>query len=187
MRQKITYSALTDDQLINRLINGDKRAFHEIYDRYVEELYRYAYHILQDDAACQDAVQELFIWLWDQKSTLRVTRLKAYLTAAIRYRLVREIQVSRRREEILSKFPLSQEYETTDSLELQELQNLIDAMVDTLPPRAREIFCLSRREYLSTKEIATKLSLSEKTVENQLTIALRKIRVGIGRFYTFLF
>jgi len=185
MRQIAIYNTLTDDQLVNRLVKGDKRAFHEIYHRYAEDLYRYAYHILKDDPACQDAVQELFIWLWDQKSTLRITRLKGYLTAAIRYRLVREIQTSRRREEILSKFPLPSEYEVNDSLDVQELKSLIDMLVETLPPRAKEIFCLSRREYLSTKEIATKLSLSEKTVENQLTIALRKIRSGIGKFYLF--
>jgi len=58
---------------------------------------------------------------------------------------------------------------------------VITQFIETLPPRAREIFHLSRNEYLTNKEIAERLDISEKTVENQMTISLKKLKVTLGK------
>src|SRR5690606_21573826 len=104
------------------------------------------------------------------------------------YRVARAIRTSRRREEILAARPPLEETFTDDSLEVKQLQAIITSLTENLPPRAKEIYLLSRQQYLSNKEIAERLQISEKTVENQLTIALRRLREGLGRmsFWTFL-
>lgn len=179
----------SDQELITRLQSGDRKAFDQIYHRHVEPLYRFAYHILKDEDDCTDAIQEVFVWLWHNREKLEITNLKSYLSAAVKYRLTRAIQSSRRKAEILDAHPEISTSFTDDSLEVKELQQIIAQFIQTLPPKAKEIFQLSRNEYLSNKEIAERLDISEKTVENQMTISLKKLRVTLGKmsFWSILF
>jgi RNA polymerase sigma-70 factor (family 1) len=157
------------------------KVYNQIYHRYSEALYRYAYNILKDEDECTDAIQEVFIWFWNNREKLNVTELKPYLSAAVKYKLTRVIQSSRRKAEILAAAPEIQEAFTDNSLEVKELKHAISQFLETLPPRAKEIFHLSRNEYLSNKEIAGQLGITEKTVENQMTISLRKLKVALGK------
>jgi len=178
-----------DQQLIARLKVGDRQAFDQIYFEHVDALYRFAFNILKDNDECTDAVQEIFIWLWENKEKLEITDLRRYLSAAIKYRLSKAILRSKRRTEIISSGYKNLETVEDSELELKELKNAIQNFLETLPPRAREIFHLSRNEFLSNKEIASRMQISEKTVENQMTISLRKLRLILGRlsFWTVLF
>jgi RNA polymerase sigma-70 factor (ECF subfamily) len=175
-----TYNTYTDEQLVEWLKNGDEEAFTEIYQRYAETLYHFAWNILQEEDECADAVQEVFIWFWENRQKLQVTTLKYYLLAAVKYKLIRTIQNSKRRDQILAARPQTTLYYAEETLELQELKAIIDHFTEALPPRAKEIFHLSREEYLTNREIASKLHISEKTVENQITIALKKLRHTLG-------
>jgi len=171
----------SDQQIIARLKAGDKVAFDQIYFGHAEALYKFAYNILRDEDECTDTVQEVFVWLWKNKERLEITDLRRYLTAAVKYRLSRTIQRSKRRSEILASSGEFNDSVTDHSLELKELKHAISQFIDTLPPRAKEIFYLSRNEYLSNKEIAARLQISEKTVENQMTISLRKLKLTLGK------
>jgi len=171
---------IADQHLLARLKQGEESAFTAIYDRYAEELYKYSWNILQNEEECKDAVQEVFVWLWANRSRLKVIELKYYLLAAVKYKLIRVIQNSKRRDQILAYRPIIQSNSITESVEVKELLNIIQEFTKNLPPRAREIFHLSRNEYLSNREIASKLQISEKTVENQMTITLRKLRNALG-------
>lgn len=176
-----TYNAFTDERLLELLKRGDESAFTEIYHRYSEILYRFAWNILQEEDECADAVQEVFIWFWENRGTLRVTALKYYLLAAVKYKLIRTIRNSKRREEILAtRYEATSAYAEED-IELKELMAIIQHFTETLPPRAKEIFHLSREEYLTNREIAARMHISEKTVENQMTIALKKLKHTLGR------
>lgn len=175
-----TYHIHSDEQLVLLLKASDKRAFTEIYQRYAEMLYRFAWNILQEEDECADAVQEVFIWFWENRQKLQVTTLKYYLLAAVKYKLIRAIHNSRRRDEILAACPESLSSYVEDTIELNELKAIIHHFTETLPPKAREIFHLSRYEYMSNHEIAARLHISEKTVENQITITLKKLRRTLG-------
>lgn len=177
----ITTSTLSDQELITLLKQGERTAFNEIYYRYSEHLYRFAYNILRDEDECTDAIQEVFVWFWNNREKLEVSDPKRYLTAAVKYKITRVIQSSRRKAEILAASPVIQYDFVDDSLEVKELKFVITQFIETLPPRAREIFHLSRNEYLSNKEIAERLDISEKTVENQMTISLKKLKVTLGK------
>jgi RNA polymerase sigma-70 factor (family 1) len=176
-----SYDKLTDLELTALLKQGDREAFNQIYHRYAEYLYQYALNILRDEDECTDAVQDVFVWLWENKRKVNVTILKAYLLAAVKYKLTRLIQSSKRRAEILALNPLKEETFVEDSLEIKELKHAIQEFVLVLPERARQIFEMSRNEYLSNKEIALRLGISEKTVENQMTIVLKKLKMGLGK------
>lgn len=177
----VAYSEHTDQELTALLKEGDRAAFDQIYYRYAEYLYQYALNILRDEAECTDAVQDIFVWLWENKKKINVTVLKGYLLAAVKYKLTRLIQGSKRRAEILAQNPLQEESFTDDSLEIKELKHAIQEFVLMLPERSKQIFEMSRNEYLSNKEIAIRLGISEKTVENQMTIVLKKLKLGLGK------
>lgn len=174
------YHTYTDEQLIERLKSSDDEAFTEIYQRYAETLYRFAWNILKDEAECKDAIQEIFVWIWSNRNKLKIRVLKYYLLAAVKYRLIKAIQHSKRKDEILSTRSLPMVPSIEEAVELKELKAIILQFTQTLPPRAKEIFQLSRNEYLSNREIATRLKINEKTVENQMTITLRKLRHTLG-------
>ncbi|MBE9602222.1 RNA polymerase sigma-70 factor [Pedobacter sp. MC2016-24] len=177
----MAYSEYTDQELTALLKEGDREAFNQIYRRYVQYLYQYAFNILKDEDECTDAVQDIFVWLWENRIKINVNVLKGYLIAAVKYKLTRVIQGSKRRYEILSAKPLQEESFVDDSLEVKELKHAINEFVVALPERSRMIFEMSRNEYLSNKEIAARLNISEKTVENQMTIVLKKLKSGLGK------
>lgn len=178
-----SYQTYSDDQLLELLKGSDNEAFTEIYGRYAETLYRFAWNILEEEDECRDAVQEVFIWFWENRDSLHVTVLKYYLLAAVKYKLIRVIQKSKRKDKILSARPVITSSFVEDTIELNELKAIIRQFTETLPPRAKEIFHLSRDEYLTNREIAAKLHISEKTVENQITISLKKLRRALGHLF----
>jgi RNA polymerase sigma-70 factor (ECF subfamily) len=180
-----TYHSYDDLTLLSLLKSSDDAAFTEIYNRYAEALYHYAYNILRDEDECTDAIQEVFVWLWNCREKLQITELKYYLLAAVKHKLARAIRNSKRKTEILAAHPLIQTSFEEDSLELRELKAVIVQFTNNLPPRAKEIFHLSRNEYLTNREIAAKMNISEKTVENQMTITLKKLKQTLGSFWVF--
>lgn len=174
---------LSDQELTAQLRAGSHNAFNEIYRRHSEYLYNFAFHIIKDQEECIDAIQDVFIWLWSNREKIHVTSLKGYLCAAVKYKLTRVIQNSKRRTEILAGIPEIKNFFIADTVEIKELQTLISAFIETLPPKAKRIFELSRKEYLSNKEIAQKLAISPKTVEKQISISLKKLKENLGKMY----
>lgn len=177
------YKHLSDDELLLQLSLDDKNAFDEIYRRYWSDLFNSAYNILRERESCMDIVQELFIWLWEHRNQLNVTSLKPYLLVAIKFKVANYIRSGKVRTSFFDKLKQIEEpYELVeDSIEVKELMAIIDDFTNQLPERCREVFLLSRREHLSNKEIAERLGISVKTVENQMTIAIKKLRTSLTR------
>jgi len=175
------YESYNDQELTELLRLGDRTAFGEIYARHIAYLYRFAFHIIRDEEECTDAIQDVFTWFWENREKLHITNLKAYLTAAVKYKLTRVIVASKRKEAIFCREIPVEVMSQSDDLAVKELRTVINDFVQTLPPRAKEIYLLSREQFFSNKEIAARLGISEKTVENQMTITLRKLRVYLGK------
>lgn len=179
----VAYNSYSDEELLALLKGSDEGAFAEIYNRYTETLYRFAYNILQDENECTDAIQEIFIWLWNNRQRLQITALKYYLLAAVKHKLARAIRNSKRKDEILAAYPIMAQSFTEETLELKELKAIISQFTESLPPKARRIFDLSRNKYLTNREISAQLGISEKTVENHMTITLKKLKETLGSFW----
>ena len=181
---------LSDQEILTRIGEDDRVAFSELYDRYWKSLYQLAWNILRDQESCMEVIQDVFVWLWDHRATLQIKSLSSYLRAAIKYKVTDILRSNKVREECfvnLDALDLENLLFDHDPLEIKELKAVIIQMSAKLPERARLIFELSRNEQLSNREIANKLGISEKTVENQITIALKRLRIAIGTSSVWLF
>jgi RNA polymerase sigma-70 factor (family 1) len=182
MTEKIVTS---DMQLIDMLKAGDESALTAIYKRYWQQLFLSACHVLKDKQACEDVIQELFIKLWNSRNNVEIAvSLKAYLHASIRYEVYRQIRAGVATTDVFDaladRLPSPANYE---NLEYKELVLQVNSVVNTLPEKCREVYRLSREEYLTHKQIASRLNISTKTVENHLTKALKQLRTSLGTLF----
>jgi len=176
------YSAYTDQELLALVKADDYAAFSEIYERHGDALYGAAYNILREREACRDVVQDIFIWFWEHRQQWQLESCRGYLLTAVKFKManyIRDNKVHKGFFTAISEIDLGDEDEQS-ALEVKELTNLIRSLADQLPGKYGEIFRLSRYEHLSNKEIASRMGISEKTVENQMTIALKKLREKLG-------
>ena len=178
------YTLLSDQELFDLLKSDDKIAFSEIYNRYKGPLYIHAFNKLRDKEDVRDIIQQLFSVLWIKRAEINLkTNLTGYLFAAVRNRVFKIIAhkniasnyISSIQESIQTTEPI------TDHLVREnEFRKIIDREIALLPPKMREIFELSRKNYLSHKEIAEKLGISEQTVSKQVSNALKILRTKLS-------
>ena len=174
----------SDEVLLEQLRGGSREAFEAIYQKYWSNLYLSAYNILRDRDTCKDVLQEVFVKLWTRKSNVHIHALGSYLHTAVRFKVLTAVKNSGRKviieegelERLAGATPLN------DSLTQHDIHRLLDQEIAGLPRRCREVFVLSRKEHLSNKEIARRLGITPKTVENQITLALQRIRTTLGDF-----
>lgn len=174
----------SDEQLCLLLNQGEERALNAILLRYWQPMYQMAARSLKDLYACEDIVQDVFIRIWDnrEKITFKHT-LKAYLFASTRYGIYKHVKKAYLQEAQLKEnaFQYIEHYNPQNELECKELMARVDRIVNELPSRCKQVYELSRYEQLNHQEISTLMKISTKTVENQITIALRRIRTGLGK------
>jgi len=177
----IDYKALSDSELTVLFQQQDREAFEEIYHRYWHPLFLHAYHILDDEDEAQDIIQDLFIAFWNKSFADRVhTSLKSYLYVMTRNKVlnhIRKNKINANFIQFLSTKLTEKDFNTVQDIELKELTVLIDREIDQLPPRMKQVFEMSRKEFLTHKEIAERLGTSEETVKKQITNSLKLLRV----------
>jgi len=132
-----------------------------------------ANRILNNQAEAEDVVQDCLIKLWNNRSQLKESTIEGYFATMVRNRCIDSIR--KKKPVIVELAHVQLSVEDHSELEHTELQAKIDNAIDSLPGRCREVFVLSRFEKLSHKEIAESLTISPKTVENQITKALKAI------------
>ncbi|MGB3065626.1 RNA polymerase sigma-70 factor [Sphingobacterium thalpophilum] len=179
---------LPDSDLLHRLSYDHQDAFDEIYKRYWNELFRSAFNVLKDKDACMDIVQEVFIWLWEHRHQINISSLKPYLHTAVKFKVANHIKKGKIRSSFFEQLKDIEEPQQLmeDSLEVKEMMSFIQQFAHQLPNKSREIFLLSRQQHLSNREIAESLNISVKTVENQMTIVLRKLRSSLAKLISLL-
>lgn len=176
---QVDMHTMSDDELVEGLHAGKVECFEVIYNKYASKLYSAAYNILRNKEACEDVIQELFIDLWLKKAQLRILKLNAYLYTAVRNKALMVIRSGRVTLDLEVITMLIDDYATDDFVIQKEIKESLDREVSSLPAKCREIFVLSRQEQLSHKEIAAQLNISVKTVENQITTALKRLRASL--------
>ncbi|WP_121812233.1 RNA polymerase sigma-70 factor [Mucilaginibacter kameinonensis] len=174
----------SDDRLIALIQVNDLAAFEHIYNKYWSKLYLSAYNILRDRQVSEDITQEVLVSLWMKRSSMQVTTsLNAYLYTAVRYRVFNVLRSGKVKADLFNSLEeLFSNNGGEEILSEKEINRLLEQGVAELPEKCRQIFLMSRKEHLSTKEIAERLGISPKTVENQLTIALNRLRKTLGDF-----
>ncbi len=176
--------SLTDKTLL--LSTDEQTAFEIVYNRYWEPLYKKALRRLGNSADAQDVVQEVFVSLWRNRDTVKVeSTLAPYLFTALKYCIISQVY-RKAKKGITVPLALEElvqlEVTTEELLEFKELQQIINTEVAALPERMREIYRLSRIEHLQIAEIAMQLNISEQTVKNTLSTALKRLREKLAHY-----
>lgn len=177
--EKHTTKTVSQDILI-RLKNGDKTAFESVYWTYNSYIFNFISSLLYDKSLAEDLTQNVFLKIWEKHETIDPSQaFNAYLFTIAR-NLVYKDSESRLLFEtatvVLSRQSFESDSLMEEKIEAESLREYIDSLIEQLPPARKNIFQLSRQKHLSNKEIAEKLSLSEKTVETQLYRALQFLK-----------
>ena len=178
----------TDELLFERLTEDDLPAFEEIYHRYWPRLYSMGYKRLKVKEATEELVQDIFSTLWINRHTTLIQSLSSYLFSSMKYKVINYM----RHEMVKRNYAARQlmlhdtmDHSTEERVLLDDLQIAFEKEISKLPAACQTVFKLSRQDNLSMKQVAAKLGLSEKTVENQLGKAFKVLRANLKHF-TFL-
>ncbi|MDB5011249.1 MAG: polymerase sigma-70 factor [Mucilaginibacter sp.] len=183
-------SSLSDADLWSLIVNDNYRAFTVLFQRYWLKLYKTAQKYIKDDQACEESVHDLFLNIWNRRNYLIINNFDHYLKASIRYQVYAHLKKAKLSlisyQENLHKdglsFTVNNGYE---KILYSELEEQLNEQLNALPDRCREIFLLSRKNHLTNTEISEKLSISKRTVENQITIALKHLRLYFKHIASF--
>jgi RNA polymerase sigma-70 factor (ECF subfamily) len=161
------------------------KSFTKLFHLYYEPLCKSLNYYTRDVQVIEDIVQEVFVTLWEERNQLHIENIKTYLFSAARYRILNYIRNRQRHTTILEA--LSQEEflqkQSKDILNYDELMPQLQKAIDMLPEKCSEIFELSTKEQLTYRQISEHFHISTKTVESQMSIALRKIRNFFALYY----
>lgn len=172
-----------DSLLVSDMQSNDRSAFEKIYNRYWSKLYLSACHILRNKEASEDIIQEIFVSLWLKRGQTSIDNLNNYLFTSVRFQVFKAIRDGKLPSDLLQETEfLVSSYNAENTFAEKEISQRLDESIERLPQKCKEIFILSRKENLKVKEIADRLNISPKTVENQITIALRRLRTDMGEF-----
>ncbi len=170
---------IEDKLLFRKIQKGNKKAFDALFRKYYTQLVRFAIAYVHDGTIAEEMVQDVFIRIWENAPCTDIeTSVQAYLHTSVRNQALnylKHTEVKKRHEqeqvkqaEVLDEFP--------GSVNMGFFQEVLAKAIGNLPDKCREIFEMAKFQGLSYDEIAEYLQVSGKTVENQMGIALKKLR-----------
>lgn len=180
-----------EGQQIERIREGDRSAFENLFFEHFYDLCSYAFQVTKSEQKSKDIVQEVFYKLWKRREQWTIhSSLKAYLYQSVRNEALNQVNRDQHRQDTREELSFFKEeaYKTDFEKPLneddQKLLKRIWKIVSELPQRRRSVFVLHRKHGLSYKEIAQVLGIACKTVENHMGLALDDIRKKIERQYS---
>ena len=182
---------------IQRLKNGDRAVFHEIYLVYYQPLYALALRYLKKESLAEDAVQDIFLKMWEHREHVDAhLSFKGFLFTSMKNYLLNAIR--KHKNEILKHATYTQNKEiainnTENDIHYAQSQHWVEKGLNRLSTKKKEILTLSLYEGLSNQEIAHKLHLSEHTVRSQISQSNKLLRTYLEKvmallsFFTIIF
>ncbi len=177
---------ITERELINRLINGDQTAFELLFHAYYPGLVVYASQFTFDKDEAEEIVQDFFVRFWQKHQSVQpYESLRNYFFSAIKNRCINYLKHKKIEDYYIKQLSGISENHLVYNQDLYsatELQEKIKNSISLLPERCREIFTMSRIQGLKNEEIAQQLTLSKRTVETQISHALKVLRVELKEY-----
>lgn len=181
---------LENEAITAALAQRNETAFEQMFKTHFKRLHAYAFTILRDEMEAEETVQQVFFKIWERNENLSLTgSVTAYLYRAVHNESLNYIK----HQKVKSSHQLHVAYTMKNEVEhpakkvlAGELEKKIHLALNELPEQCRTIFQMSRFDELKYREIADKLGISVKTVENQMGKALKILRVKLVDFLTFI-
>ena len=179
-----------DRLLIQNLKAGDMKAFQEIFVTFSERLYNFTYSYLKDSFESEEIVQEVFLRIWEMREEIDEDKsFKSFIYRMTVNKVFNQMKhqvVRQKYEKYLLNFDHSLSESPEARLHFKELDERISMLLKKIPEQQRNVFKLSRIDGLSNPEIADKLGLSIRTVENQIYRATKFLKENLKSDYLFI-
>lgn len=180
---------ISDTCLLNRLVDGEMKAYEEIFVRYYPTLCAYARMYVKREETAENIVQDLMLWLWENRTVLCIsTSLPKYLFGAVRNNCLTYLGHESIERRVLGNIrnKMCEQFEVPDFDVVEELRENIRAAVAELPASYREAFEMSRFQRKTYEEIAAVLEVSPKTVYYRIQQCLKILRVKLKDYLPLL-
>ncbi len=168
----------SDKTLLKQIKENNQEALETLFEKYYYNLCDFAFQFVRSFDLTEEVVSDVFLKIWKNRQDLVITgNFKAYMYTATRNQALNYLQKEKREWASLDelKEESSKRYRPDEELMFRELENRIEILINTLPPRRKIIFKLSRIEGLTYQEIADVLSISIHTVQNQMVSAVKQL------------
>lgn len=175
--------------LIQSLKNGSYKAFDRIYQMYAKRLFAYSLQFTKSQEESEEIVQDVFVRLWTNRSKIRQEEtLRSLLFIMTKHYLINAFHTKVNQPEYEEYVHYRNEFSVDDTsrhLEYEEFLVKFHAILKALPETQQKVITLSKMKQLTNKEIAEKLSLSEQTVKNQLSLGLKILKERLGSLWIY--
>jgi RNA polymerase sigma-70 factor, ECF subfamily len=180
---------LSDSEVLNRIKNGDEKAFEMLYRSYFKMLCMFSYRLVKKTEIAEEIVQDVFFHIWEKRKSFEITTsFKSYLYKAVHNNSLKHLRhqkivVAYENSTIFSgsEFVTGQQF-----LEEGEVFAILHGVIEELPDRTRDIFQLNRFKGMKYQEIADHLQISVKTVEAHMSSVLKILRTKLKDYGTFI-
>lgn len=174
-----------DKEYVECLKKDDFIAFDSLFYKYSESLYAFALSITRDSFAAEEITQLVFLKVWEKRGQIKDhLSFKSFLFSVAYHETISWIRKEKSEQRRINEFVHISEFQTNETeqfVEFSNIEGLANQWIEELPEKRKAIFKLSREQGFSNKEIAAKLDISIKTVENQMTSALKYLREKLGK------
>lgn len=179
-------AAIDHEAFPSETAGSTKLSFEQMYHKHWSELYLFAYNLLGDPELAKDVVQEVFIPLIGEEKRDTIQHVRAYLFQSVKYQIYTLVRNEKVRLKAFEQLDFSEQDNSTDELlRERELQQQFELSVSRLPDKCRKIFTLKQDGH-TAKTIASLTGTSQRTVEHQLYIALKKLRCSLQNMISLL-
>ena len=171
--------------LIDKMKGGDRESFNQIFRRYYTPLTRFCVRFVGDSDQAAEIVQDLFVKLWTSREKLTFnSSFESYMLRAVRNSAITYINKERSHADVNERIYTndSDANDPSETLQSNNLEASYQKVLATMPEKRREVFLASRFEGLKYAEIATKMGLSQKTVEAHMSAAIKQLREGLKEY-----
>lgn len=159
-------------------MEGDIDAFKHFFDTYYRELCNFINLYVKNELVAEELAQDIFVHFWERKNVIQIkSSVKSYLYAACKYKGLNYIRDRKRHTNIISDLSTETTSEISyDDFNDTQLKDILDRAIKSLPEKCKQVFLMRKELNLSNMDIASRLDISVKTVENHMTIAYKKLR-----------
>ena len=172
-----------EKNILKRFKEGDPDAFDQIFEKYYRKVYAFSLSNFRNKEDAEEAVQDVFYNLWKDRDKLKELKdLEAWIFSLclnIIRKHFRKLAIEKKHLKVFTESSQDSNYSTDTEVEYRNLLEKTEKIIEKLPPRQKTIFQLSRKESMSNLEISTKLKISVRTVDNQLSRANSFVRKAL--------